>query len=160
MRLLGVSGKPVPMRFRVVGVDAAPSEFPPQYGTGIDIVWTTPAFTRQQRGTLVSQSDAALWLRGGAAALPAVERQITRLGGGRALSDYPLAPQAANTQRSIHQQAVTLWLLAGMLALLGLLVLGQLLARLTATEAADYRTLRAIGITTAQLTRRASSARR
>ncbi len=95
---------------------------------------------------------SALWLRGGAAAVPAVERQITRLGGGKALSDYPLAPQAANTRRSIHQQAVTLWLLAGMLALLGLLVLGQLLARLTVTEAADYRTLRALGISAAQLT--------
>jgi ABC-type lipoprotein release transport system permease subunit len=152
MRLLGVSGKPVPVRLRVVGVDAAPSEFPPQYGSGIDIVWTTPAFSRQQRGTLVSQSDIAVWLRGGAAAVPAVEREITRLGGGRALSDYPLAPQAANTQRSIHQQAVTLWLLAGMLALLGLLVLGQLLARLTVTEAGDYGTLRAMGVSTAQLT--------
>jgi hypothetical protein len=152
MRLLGASGKPVPMRFRVVGVDAAPSEFPPQYGTGIDVVWTTPAFSRQHRGTLVSQGDTALWLRGGAAAVPAVERQITRLGGGKALSDYPLAPQAANTQRSIHQQAVTLWLLAGLLALLGLLVLAQLLARLTVTEAADYETLRALGMSAAQLT--------
>jgi ABC-type lipoprotein release transport system permease subunit len=152
MQLLGVSGKPVPVRFRVVGVEAAPSEFPPQYGTGIDIVWTTPAFTRQQRGTLVSQGALALWLRGGAVAVPALEREITRLGGGRALSDYPLAPQAANTQRSIHQQAVTLWLLAGLLALLGLLVLGQLLARLTVTEAADYGTLRAMGMSTMQLT--------
>ncbi len=44
--LLGASGKPVPFTFLVAGIDAAPGEFPPQFGTGIDMVWATPAFTR------------------------------------------------------------------------------------------------------------------
>jgi hypothetical protein len=32
--LLGAGGPPVNVRLRVVGIDAAPSEFPPQFGAG------------------------------------------------------------------------------------------------------------------------------
>jgi hypothetical protein len=52
-------------------------------------------------------------LRHGAADVPALEREINRMGGGKFVNDYPLGPQAANTERSIHLQAVALWLLAG-----------------------------------------------
>jgi hypothetical protein len=58
-------------------------------------------------------------LRHGAADVPALEREINRMGGGKFVNDYPLGPQAANTERSIHLQAVALWLLAGVLAVLG-----------------------------------------
>lgn len=149
---LGASGRPVRAQFRVVGVDAAPSEFPPQYGTAIDIVWTTPAFGQRMSATVTSTRNLALWLRHGPADLPAVEAGISRMAGGKALSEYPLAPQAANTRRSIHLQAVTLWLLAGLLALLGLIITGQLLIRLTAVESAGFPVLAAVGMSPAQLT--------
>jgi hypothetical protein len=45
--MLGARGRLVALRLRIAGVDAAPGEFPPQYGNGIDWVWATPAFYRQ-----------------------------------------------------------------------------------------------------------------
>jgi FtsX-like permease family len=47
---------------------------------------------------------------------------------------------------------VALWLLAGLLAVLGLLILGQLLARLIVLESASFGALRAVGMSPAQLT--------
>src|ERR1700733_13292085 len=139
--LLGPGGKPVPFTFQVVGIDAAPGEFPPQFGTGTDLVWATPAFTRAHGAEFLGTPGIALWLRRGAADVPAVEGALPRLSGGKVVSDFPLGPQAANTERSIHWQATALWLLAGVLALLGLLILAQLLARLMAVESAGYPVL-------------------
>jgi FtsX-like permease family len=149
--LLGAAGEPVPVWFRVAGIDAAPSEFPPQYGFGIDVVWATPAFSRQHGRELLATPGIAVRLRRGGADVPVVEGEISRLGGGKAVSDYPLGPQAANTEHSIRQQAVALWLVAGLLAVLSLLVLGQLLARLSRLESTGYGALRAVGMSRAQL---------
>ena len=144
--LMTGAGAPVPFRFRIVGIDAAAGEFPPQYGTGTDFVWATPAFYRLHRRGLDSAATTALWLRHGAADIAAVEGEATRLAHGKAVNDYPLGPQADNTEHSLHLQAVALWLLAVVLAVVGLLALGQLLARLTYLESADYPTLRALGM--------------
>ena len=149
--LLGASGKPVGFRFHVAGIDAAPGEFPPQYGTGIDVVWATPAFFRQDGRDLFASPAVALRLRHGSADVPVVEREISRLSGGKAVNDYPLGPQATNTARSIRLQAVVLWLLAGALAVLALLILSQLLARLSFLESASFGALRAVGMSRAQL---------
>ncbi len=149
--LLGPTGRPVPFRFHVAGIDAAPGEFPPQYGTGIDFVWGTPAFFRQYGHELLPTPAIVLRLRHGAADVPAVDREIAQLDGGKAYNDYPLGGQAANTEHSIHLQAVALWLLAGLLALLGSLVAGQLLARQGFLESASYGPLRAIGMSRRQL---------
>ena len=74
------------------------------------------------------------------------------MGGGKFVNDYPLGPQAANTEHSIHLQAVALWVLAGVLAVLGLLILGQLHARLADGESADFGALRGLGVVPGQLT--------
>lgn len=62
--LVTAAGRPVPFRFRIAGVDAAPSEFP-QTGTGTETVWATPAFYRAHRSDLVNSASVALWLRHG-----------------------------------------------------------------------------------------------
>lgn len=152
VRLLGARGEPVPVKLRVVGVDAAPGEFPPQYGPGVDFIWATPAFVRAYGTRLLGGPGVAVWLRHGPAGAPELEREISGTAGGKFVADYPYGPQAANTEHSIHLQAVALWLLAGVLAVLGLLILGQLHARLTAGEQADFGTLRAIGVVPGQLT--------
>ena len=144
--LLTPAGRPVPFAFRIVGIDAAPSEFPPQTGTGTDTVWATPAFYRAHRSGLDSYTGVALRLRHGSADLPAVRREISRLTGGKYVQSYPLATQAANTERSIHLQAVALWLVAALLAVISVLVLGQLLARMSFLDSVEYRTLRALGL--------------
>lgn len=149
--LLGTGNKLVPYDFHVVGIDAAPGEFPPQYGTGIDFVWTTPAFARAIAGRVPAVPALAVRLHGGTAAVPAVERELSRQGGGKPVSDYPLGTQAANTQHTIHLQAVVLWLLAGALALLALIILWQLLSRLAALESAEFGGLGAVGMRPVQL---------
>ena len=136
-----------PFRFRVVGVDAAPAEFPPQTGTSTDLVWATPAFYRAHRSGLYIEGGVALRLRHGAADLATVQREASRLAGGKLVESYPLTAQALKTERSIHLQAVALWLVSGLLAVIGLLVLGQLLARLSFLDAAEYGTLVALGMT-------------
>jgi hypothetical protein len=145
-KLLTAAGTLEQFRFRIVGIDAAPAEFPPQTGTNTDYVWATPAFYRAHRSGLDASFGVALRLRHGAADLPAVLRAVSRLAHGKVAQEYPLATQAVNTERSIHLQAVALWLLAGLLAVVGLLVLGQLLARLSFLEATEYGTLRALGM--------------
>jgi putative ABC transport system permease protein len=149
--LLGAKGEPVRVNLRVVGIDATAAEFPPQYGPGVDFIWATPAFVRAYGARLLDTPGDAVRLRHGAADVPALEREINRMGGGKFVSDYPLGPQSANTEHSIHLQAVALWLLAGVLAVLGLLILGQLHARLTGADQADSGTLRALGVVPRQL---------
>lgn len=149
--LIGATGKPVRVVLRVVGIDAAPGEFPPQYGPGVDFIWATPAFVRAYGARLLDSPGVAVRLRHGAADIPALDQEISRMAGGKFISDYPLGPQAANTEHSIHLQAVALWLLAGALAVLGVLILGQLLARLTTADQADSGTLRALGVVPRQL---------
>lgn len=152
VELIGASGGAVPFCFRVVAVDATPGDFPPEYGTGTNTVWATPAFARTVGGRLAGSQIAVVRLRRGAADLPAVERQAAGPSGGSTLTAYPYGPQEANTERSIHLQAIVLWLLAGVLAVVGLLVFGQLLARLTALESADFGIQRTLGMTSGQLT--------
>jgi hypothetical protein len=152
LTLLPLRGRPPVMRFRIVGIDAAPSEFPPQTGSGINLVWATPAFYRHEQGEPVSGGIAvAMRLRHGAAGLPLALREAQRLAAGKLVLDYPLAIQAVNTERSIHLLAVALWLLAGLIGLVGLLITGQLMARLSFVESDDYATLRALGMSQRQL---------
>ena len=152
LTLLPLRGRPPVVRFRIVGIDAAPSEFPPQTGSGINLVWATPAFYRHEQREPVSDGIAvAMRLRRGAAGLLAALREAQRLAAGKLVLDYPLAIQAVNTERSIHLLAVALWLLAGLIGLVGLLITGQLLARLSFVESDDYATLRALGMTQRQL---------
>jgi hypothetical protein len=144
--LLTPAGRLARFAFRIVGIDAAPAEFPPQTGPGSDIVWATPAFYREHHAGLEAYDIAALRLRHGTADLPAVQQEISGLAHGKVPYVYPLGPQAANTERSIHLQAVALWLLGGLLAVIGLLVLGQLLARLSFLDGREYSTLAALGM--------------
>ena len=95
--LLGAKGEPVRVNLRVVGIEAAPAEIPPQYGPGVDFIWATPAFVRAYGARLLDTPGSAVRLRHGAADVPALEREIRPDGRGKFVNDYPLGPQAANT---------------------------------------------------------------
>jgi hypothetical protein len=152
LSLVTMSGATKNVRLRIVGIDAAPTEFPPSTGTGNDAVWTTPAFYRQHAGeSLVEYEAIAVRFRHGVADWNAVQRELDHLGHGRVLQAFTLADTGAPTQRSIHLQVVALRLLAALLALIGLLVTGQLIGRLTFLESGDDRTAQALGMTRQQL---------
>ncbi len=147
----GVNPRPAPFTFHIVGIDAAPAEFPPQTGTGTDFVWATPAFYARHHSGLAIYPGAALRFRHGAADMLPVLHEISHLTHGRPPLTYPLATQSLNTERSIHLQAVALWLLALLLGVIGVMVIGQLLARQSSLEADDFGTLRALGMSPRQL---------
>jgi ABC-type lipoprotein release transport system permease subunit len=149
--MLGARGQPVRLRLRIAGVDAAPGEFPPQYGSAIDWVWATPAFYRQYRGELDDYATTALRLRGGPTAMAAMQRDVDHLTRGKPLDDSLFSTQAVDTEQTIHLQAVALWLVAALLSVVGLLVIGQLLARLSYLESTDYPSLRGVGMSRRQL---------
>lgn len=152
LRLLMMSGTTTSVRLRIVGVDAAPSEFPPSTGTGNDTVWTTPAFYRQHAGEpLVEYEAISVRLRHGAADWTALQRDVGQFSHGRVLQAFTLSDTSAPTERSIHLQAVALRLLAVLLALIALLVTSQLIARLTFLESSDYQTAHSLGMTRPQL---------
>jgi ABC-type lipoprotein release transport system permease subunit len=143
-------GRPIPFVFHVAGIDAAQSEFPPQPGNGTYTVWGTPAFYHEHRA-LDGFVQVALRFHHGSRDWPAVNKELSKNAGGKLVGAVLSSPQSANTQRSIRPQAVALWLLAAMFGVIGLLIVGQLLARLSFLEATEYGTLRALGIRRAQL---------
>jgi len=144
-------GTPRHLSLRVVGIDAAAAEFPPQTGSGVDLAWATPAFYRANAATLAFYRGTVVRLEHGARDLAAFNAGVDRLAGGRPVQSWPLAFQAANTEHSIHLQAVALWLLAGLLGVTGALVLAQLVARQAALDSADHPVLGALGMTRAQV---------
>jgi hypothetical protein len=127
-------GRRVPLVFRVAGIDAAQWEFPPQPGNGTYIAWGTPAFYRQHRA-LDGFVQVALRFHHGSRDWPAAQRELSQNAHGKLVQPTLLSAQSVNTQRSIHPQAVALWLLAALFGVIGLLIVGQLLARLSFLEA-------------------------
>jgi ABC-type lipoprotein release transport system permease subunit len=148
--LSSAAGRPVPFVFHVAGIDAAQIEFPPQPGNGTDIAWGTPAFYQEHRA-LSGFTQVALRFHHGSRDWPAVQRELRTHTHGKLVQATLLSTQSVNTERSIRPQAVALWLLAALFGVIGLLIVGQLLARLTFLEATEYGTLRALGMSRAQL---------
>jgi hypothetical protein len=144
------AGRGVPFVFRIAGIDAAPAEFPPQPGNGSYLAWGTPAFYREHPA-LSGFAEVALRLRDGSRDWPAVRRELGRGTHGQLPQAELLAAQSVNTERSIRPEAVALWLLAALCGAIGLLILGQLLARLAFLEAAEFGTWRALGMSRGQL---------
>ena len=142
---------PVPVTFHVVGVDAAASEFPPEEGTGAGTVWATPAFVRTHRAALAVEPITVVRLVRGLADVNAMQADLSRLEGAKPATAFTFASQGDRTQHSIHLQAIALWVLAGLLALAGLLVVAQLFARQSTLESTGYRELRALGMTSDQV---------
>ena len=142
------------VRLRVVGIVAAPGDFPPLQ-TGEPSIHLTTAFYRAYARTPLFTEGAGqaviARLRRGAADVPAFQAGIDRLTGGKPTAVSDEAQRNENTERSLDLQAGALWLLAGLLALTGLVVLSQALARQAFLEAGERETLRAIGMTRRQL---------
>ena len=148
--VLTTAGRSAAFVFHVAGIDAAQIEFPPQPGNGTYIAWGTPAFYRQHRA-LDGFVQVALRFHHGSRDWPAVQRELSQNTHSKFVEATLLSAQSVNTQRSIHPQAVALWLLAALFGVIGLLIVGQLLARLSFLEATGYGTLRALGMSRGQL---------
>jgi hypothetical protein len=137
---------------RVVGIEATPGEFPPQIqgnglGSGADVVHATPALfkwaTDQHVFTL---SWLVLRFKHGQADYAAVNDELNTLAKGKPQLNQSFAAQATNVQRSIHLQAVALWIVGALIGLIACLILSQLLARQAALDGDENPTLLALGM--------------
>lgn len=142
---------------RVTGIVVFDREIVPVSQTdAFPQVLTTPARWRETGPSLLGADGAYLRLRPGTD-ISVLHRQIDALA-----ARYPadevgpvffanLGDQVAAVQRAVRPEVVALTVFAILLALVGLVVLGQLLARQVSTEAAEYPTLRALGANRRQL---------
>jgi hypothetical protein len=151
-----LAGDPATVALRVVGIEAAPTEFPPRAATDALAIYLSPAFLDTPLGARAATAPGsnrfvAVRLRHGTADaapfLAALQGEANGLVGSTTVAD-----QTAHVQRSMHLQAVALWLAAAFVGLAGTLVLWQLLTRQGFEEVSKYPTLTALGMTPIQLT--------
>jgi hypothetical protein len=141
--------------FRVVGVEAAPGEFPPQSTSGNLVVYLSPAFLHTRLGTELRSAEGvteeiAIRLRHGPGDTGAFVKDLTRMPG-KPVGVTVMADQSANVKRSMRLQATALWLMAGAATLALALLLWQLLSRQGAEGSTDHPIFRALGMTPGQL---------
>jgi len=141
-------------RVRVVGIEAQSYELPP--GLGYPPIHLTPAFYRAFISKTPTFPALLLKLRH-ENDVPAVLDAIQKHGllGGASASTRVQAfnePQnAAAVTRTIHIQAIALWLLALLAGVTSLLVVGQAIIRQSFIESDENPALRALGMTSAQV---------
>jgi putative ABC transport system permease protein len=138
-------------RLRIVGIEASPGELPPQMEDEDTVaLHLTPALHRLHLlsfpAPLGTPKVLLVELRDGADGVRAFNADLNRLSDGPGFDSVAQADHAAAVERSIHLQALALWLLAGLVAVLATLIAGQLLSRLSLVEATDHVTLGALGM--------------
>jgi hypothetical protein len=134
------SGPTVPLR--VVGFGATEFDFPsgstPSYS-----LYASQAFARSVVPRTATGYVYLVRLRGGAADLPRFDAAVNALGGVAYTQNEDT--QIASVEASIHPQTIGWWLLAGLAALVGLVVIAQALGRQSITESEDFPTIVALG---------------
>jgi ABC-type lipoprotein release transport system permease subunit len=131
----------------VVGIEASEIEFPGGSAPTYDI-YGTPALARNLNPQTVVVYAYLMRLRHGPAGYGHFQTRSKGLG---ALSVTDIDNEAAAIERSIRPQAVGWWILAGLAALAGIVVMGQALRRQATVEGETNATLRALGASRRQL---------
>jgi hypothetical protein len=144
----------------VVGADDVIAD-PRQEITRFDL---TPAYSRLHRAAEENYSGVFVRLRHGQADLAAFEAAVNRIAAGAAAASgeggpgglpalvNPRFEVTARVQHAMQPEVVALWLFAALVAVCTLLVAGQAVTRQLTLEGDDGTTLRALGMTPAQLT--------
>ena len=131
------------VRLRVVGFEATEFDFPsgstPSYN-----LYASPAFSRIMLPRTATGYAYFVRLRHGAADLPRFDAATSAIGG--TLYTQNEDAQVVSVETSIHPQAIGWWLLAGLAALVGLVVVGQALGRQSISESEEFPTLAALGV--------------
>jgi ABC-type lipoprotein release transport system permease subunit len=135
------------VRLHIVGIEVSEEEFPTTNAPSYDL-YTTQAFARAVNPKAVSFTAYFFRLRHGSSDLPRFEARAHDLGG-LSISDLDVA--GATVTASIHPQAVGWWILAGLAALVGTIVVAQALARQAIVETDTFANLSALGVSRRQL---------
>jgi ABC-type lipoprotein release transport system permease subunit len=132
--------------FHIVGVEAAPAEFPP---IGPDLappLHLTRAFAKQHGDELVASPLLFVRLRD-PGELDSFSKDIERLAKGAPAGFVQSRElQTPKVERAIRAQATAVRIVALLIVLATILVVGQALLRQASVEASDDRVLRALGM--------------
>jgi ABC-type lipoprotein release transport system permease subunit len=137
---------------RVVGIIAAPGEFPPQYTGLYPSIHMSPAFYRRYGNEFTSITDGRnagtlfIRLKHGERDVASFKRAVESLTPGQPAFLQTATEAGVLTRRAFHFQAVALWLLAAFGGVALTLVVGQALTRQTILEATDFPILRSLGM--------------
>src|SRR5271165_748418 len=162
LHLLGVpdnskTGNPnVPLVFRVTAIVVFDTEIVPANTNFTEpMALLSAPFSATRAGRMISFDDVAgVRLRPGAsmtAFLSAAQMLAKRYPATVRLNIISPTDQVAATERAIRPQAVALAIFAVLAGLIGLAVIGQLLARQLVLDSAEFPILRALGMTRASL---------
>ena len=136
--------------FHVVGFEASEGDFPsgtaPSYG-----LYATEVFARTVIPKTAVFDVYAVRLRHGAADLPRFGVDVDALNADGLVGYQGLDGSHVSIEASIHSQAIGWWVLAAMAALVGVLVIGQALARQSVVESENHPTLATLGFERPQL---------
>lgn len=136
------------VRLRIVGVAA-------DWHSDVDsgYLYLTPAFYRAHGGRRLGSWIEQLLVRleRGEADLPVFRAAVHRIAGSRDFAFFEPSETLPKVERSIDLQAQALRVLSAFGAAAGLLLVGQALFRQALVESAVHPTLRALGMTRAQL---------
>src|SRR5207302_2764579 len=138
----------------VVGIGASPGMFQPLSGGYVPGVNLTPAFYRANpRIVDPKEGSAAVRLEPGVSIVTfrAHLAELNRSTHGGLGIEFSQPQQTAGVQQATRTQAISLWALAILLAIAGLAIFSQALARQAFLESVEYPRLRAIGVSPRQL---------
>lgn len=151
----GAKAAPQPISVRIVGVVADARSFPPVPYANTRALYLDGDFLATPEGKAWAGLDgaadmAAVRLKGGEAQFSVFIQDVQKAAGSPVGSDVESAI-AAGPRRSMHLQALALWLTAGFGALVLLVMMTQLLVRQLTEHAATAPALRSLGMTNAQM---------
>jgi len=139
------------IELRVAGIGETPDEIVLDEGYEQSEIVATPAFVRRYPQADAGFFGIAARLRHGAADLPAFKRAVQALPHKGAIEFQTSAVTQAKVARAVRPQVGALTIFAIVIALTGLLLVGQALARQTFLDSVDHPTLRALGFGRRQL---------
>jgi hypothetical protein len=141
------------VRVRIVGIEASPAEFPPVSAIVAPPLHLTAAFYREHAAQTISSPILYVRLRNGSDDLRAFTEGVERLSGGNPVSFLgTLANKEVQVRRSSGVEATALRLLGGVVGLATAFVFAQAARRQLLASSRDGGTLRALGLTTRELT--------
>jgi hypothetical protein len=136
---------------RVAGIGIGPDEIVTDEGFANPTMFVTPAFRRHYPQAGIPYWGAAVRLRHGAADIRAFRRRVEALVPDEAIAFGTIDSVTAKVDRAVRPEVGALVIFSIVIALTGLLVVGQALARETFVDSADGPTIRALGGTRGQL---------
>lgn len=136
---------------RVTGIGVGPDEIVTDEGFGDPTMFVTPAFRRRYPQAGIPYWGELVRLRHGASDIPEFRKRVEALVPGEAIAFETITSVTAKFDRAVRPEVGALAIFAIIIALTGLLVVGQALARQTFLDSVDGPTIRALGGTRGQL---------